>query len=297
MIYFLPLERVPITGRRRLSWLSQLALEKMDETERQVMEVLRQNEEKLFIKQDYPGLRKIEDILKRVGEASGLDDIAWEVRVADEPSMSFSRIFFLYSSAGRRLCPRIMAPIDYRVDFIPDVAYATTFNSGLVIISTGYFHHVIKNDDELATVLGNAVAHVLARHILEQVRIALADKYVTQPLAWLALLATIDARGIVFPIPFTVSWLAKFGLSRVREREADYIGLLLMADAGFDPAGAISLWTKHDKWEKERNPHAQTGILPKLHEAWSTHPNVSVRRYLCVACVLVCVAILCSIGQ
>lgn len=50
------------------------------------MQVIRQNEEKLFIESAYPGLRKIEAVLDRLVKASGLEDIAWEVRVLNEPS-------------------------------------------------------------------------------------------------------------------------------------------------------------------------------------------------------------------
>lgn len=54
------------------------------------MEELRKNEQTLFIKSDYPGLRKIEAVFNRLVEASGLDDIAWGVRVVDEPSGFFA---------------------------------------------------------------------------------------------------------------------------------------------------------------------------------------------------------------
>lgn len=100
LAYFLVLEPVPITGRRRVCWVPQFMLAKMEEMESQVMETVRENAEKVLIRSDYPGLRKIEAVLKRLVEASGLDDIAWEVRVLDEPSR-FSLPVLVYSSAGR----------------------------------------------------------------------------------------------------------------------------------------------------------------------------------------------------
>lgn len=45
------------------------------------------------------------------------------------------------------------------------------------MITTGFFHHVISNDDELAAVLGHEIAHAIARHNLETECIRLADKY------------------------------------------------------------------------------------------------------------------------
>lgn len=90
VVYFFALERVPITGRKRFGWLSQSALAMMDENLRKIMERLGENEEKIFIKSDYPGLRKIEAVFNRLVKASGLDDIAWEIRVLDEPSKCLS---------------------------------------------------------------------------------------------------------------------------------------------------------------------------------------------------------------
>lgn len=89
IIYLFVLERVPITGRRRFSWLPRFWLSRLEEAESQVTELLRKNEEKLFIKSEYPGLRKIEAVFNRIVKASGLDGIAWEVRVVDNPSMFF----------------------------------------------------------------------------------------------------------------------------------------------------------------------------------------------------------------
>lgn len=57
------------------------------------MEEQRKIEDKSFIKRDYPGLRKIEAVFDRLVKASGLDDIAWEVRVIDEPCRSSLRSY------------------------------------------------------------------------------------------------------------------------------------------------------------------------------------------------------------
>ena len=86
-IYLFVFERVPITGRRRISWLPRWELTKLENMDREAMELLRKNEQRFFINSDYPGLRKIEAVFNSLVKASGLDDIAWEVRVLDEPSM------------------------------------------------------------------------------------------------------------------------------------------------------------------------------------------------------------------
>ena len=91
IVYLFVLERVPITGRRRISWLSQSTLTRLEETERKVLGLMAENEEKWFIEKDYPGLRKIEAVFARLVKSSGLDDIKWEIRIIDDPSKSSFR--------------------------------------------------------------------------------------------------------------------------------------------------------------------------------------------------------------
>ena len=150
------------------------------------------------------------------------------------------------------------------IELFADEDFACAYRFGLVLITTGFFHHVIADDDELATLLAHEVAHVVAGHLLESNSIRLADKYFTTPFAWLPLLGCV---------PIIASFLASLALSRVRETEADYIGLLLMADAGFNVSGAVSYWKKLNQWEEDpRNPAKNNVKMPQFG---STHPHVS----------------------
>lgn len=67
-------------------------------------------------------------------------------------------------------------------------------------------------------------------------------------------------------------WLldALFGrpMSRKMESEADYIGLLLMAEACYDPREAVSLWRRMER-------ATRTGDAIEPPEWMSTHPSVS----------------------
>ena len=91
IVYLFVLERVPITGRRRFSWLSRSTLTKFEEKERKALNLMEENEEKWFIQNDYPGLRRIEAVFARLVKSSGLDDIKWEIRIINAPSKSSSR--------------------------------------------------------------------------------------------------------------------------------------------------------------------------------------------------------------
>ncbi|KAM0797695.1 peptidase family M48-domain-containing protein [Usnea florida] len=160
------------------------------------------------------------------------------------------------------------------VDILADIPFACTFRFDLVLITTGLFHHIITNDDDLATVLGHEVAHVIAGHVLESKSIELADKYFTKPFSWLALLGWVCPEFIFFAAPILASSLTSLALSRVREIEADYIGLLLMADAGFNVSGAVSVWKKFNQWEERLQNLAKKGSN-KRPPFGSTHPHVS----------------------
>ena len=160
------------------------------------------------------------------------------------------------------------------IEIFADEDFACGFRFGLVLITTGFFYHVITNDDELAALLGHEVAHVVAGHALESESIRLADKYFTEPFSWLSLLGWYWTEAIFFAAPILASYLTSLALSRIRETEADYIGLLLMADAGFNVSGAVSFWKKLNQWEEEpRNPTKKKNW--KGPQFRSTHPHVS----------------------
>ena len=81
--------------------------------------------------------------------------------------------------------------------------------------------------------------------------------------------------ALLFVLPECFSSLFIYGLKRIREREADYIGLLLMAEAGLNSAGAFSLWTKYNEWEDEQwrtRPRVWYSRKPRFV---SKHPYVS----------------------
>ncbi|MBX2812670.1 MAG: M48 family metallopeptidase [Myxococcales bacterium] len=99
------------------------------------------------------------------------------------------------------------------------------------------------NASQLAAVMGHEVGHVLARHGNERMSEALAAQ------SGLGLLAAYQGGGETKQV-----LLAALGLgydlgiakphSRTQESEADQIGLVMMAKAGFDPGQAVALWQK-----------------------------------------------------
>jgi predicted Zn-dependent protease len=125
---------------------------------------------------------------------------------------------------------------------------------GKVGVNTGLFK-VAENDDQLAAVMGHEVAHAIARHGAERVSQGMLTQFgvaalgVATNTTYAQLAAQAATLGIILPY------------SRTQEAEADHIGLLYMAEAGYDPREAIKLWQNFDKVGGARQP-----------EFLSTHP-------------------------
>jgi len=126
---------------------------------------------------------------------------------------------------------------------------------------------LIRNQDQLAAVIGHEIGHVLAKHSNERASQEMAVnsglgivQAVTAPQTALGQTAVgllgIGAQyGVLMPY------------SRVHESEADIIGVDLMAKAGFDPRQSISLWQIMDQAAKGQQPV----------EFLSTHPSHATR--------------------
>ena len=131
----------------------------------------------------------------------------------------------------------------------------------------------MKSDDELAAVLAHEIAHVLANHAMEDKSIMTVAGVFSLPFVPFALLGLIVPEFFFFAIPIGFAIGAKYHCARKRETEADYIGMMLMADAGFDPLAAVNVVKKGKEMEDQ--------ILsadPKVKQdpQWiSTHPHVS----------------------
>ena len=115
---------------------------------------------------------------------------------------------------------------------------------GKVGIYTGILP-ITKDDLGMATVIGHEVAHAVARHGGERMSEATVMQGFGQVLG--AGLSTTDPRWQA--IASTVYGVgAQVGLalphSRAQESEADHIGLLYMARAGYDPEAAVAFWQR-----------------------------------------------------
>ena len=152
---------------------------------------------------------------------------------------------------------------DYNWDFIvlesKDIN-ACCLPGGKVVVYTGLFGY-IHNDGELATVLGHEIGHALARHSGEQISHSYLESAGGYALS--AVLSVVGAPPGVGSIYGVATGLGiDLPYSRTQEYEADHIGIIIMAKAGYDPKTAIIFWNSFSK-ESNYGP---------LKEFFATHP-------------------------
>ncbi|HYQ72525.1 MAG TPA: M48 family metallopeptidase, partial [Gammaproteobacteria bacterium] len=144
-------------------------------------------------------------------------------------------------------------------------ANAFALPGGKIGVYTGMLK-VAENQDQLATVLGHEVAHVLAKHSNERVSQKFA---VEQGLGLINAIANPQS-GTGQTLMGLLGVGAQYGIlmpySRIQESEADILGLDIMARAGFDPRQSTRLWVNMGR--------AGGGQPP---EFLSTHPSHSTR--------------------
>lgn len=131
----------------------------------------------------------------------------------------------------------------------------------------GFFTGILpytKDEAGLAAVMGHEVGHVMARHGGERVSQVLAIQLGMTALDEAVLKREMrgnpQTRGLILGALGAGAMLGVvLPFSRNHESEADHIGILLAADAGYDPRAAVELW--------KRMPDSRTA------EFMSTHPS------------------------
>ena len=142
---------------------------------------------------------------------------------------------------------------------------AWSLPGGRSAVYTGILR-MCRTDDELAVVMGHEASHAIARHTGERMS---GDLLVTGALEGTSMAltkmspaaqqATLEALGMGTQVGVILPW------SRMQESEADELGLMIAADAGYDPRQSISLWQRMA---------SQGGAPP---EFLSTHPSDETR--------------------
>jgi predicted Zn-dependent protease len=226
----------PVTGQKvnnmyLLQDDIQLGREVMQDT------VKTMRESKVPVNADKQRVAQLDQMVKRIAAVSHLPDLPYEV--------------FLFQT---------------------NIVNAAAAPGGQVMVFSGLYDKkkgLVADEDELAAVLGHEIAHVTCRHTTESMTRQL-------PMSIILLGAGIyaEAKGKEdLALALGAGFLLYEGLllpkySRKDEAEADAVGLLYMAKAGYDPRAAVRLWQR--AYEREGDD--------SLLAMFSSHPS-SKSRY------------------
>ena len=220
-------ETVPITGR------SQVMLVSEGEEAQMGLESYQQIIGKSKVSTDARLTEQVTRVGRRIAEATERKDYQWEFKVIDDQQ-----------------------------------ANAFCLPGGKVAVYTGILP-VTRDDAGLAAVLGHEVAHATARHggerMSQQLVVQGATAAGTQTLMAGRDPATVQLVSGLLGAGATYGLLMPWG--RSQESEADHLGLIYMAKAGYHPQAARDLWVRMGEASKNRS---QIEFL-------STHPLPATR--------------------
>ena len=173
-------------------------------------------------------MRLVKRVMERLIPVSGMEDAKWEIKVIDDPH----------------------------------TANAFVLPGGKVFVHSGLIP-VARNEHGLAAVLGHEIAHNLAEHVGERMSSQLGANILLYSLITLTggigILVTSWMGNAILDLVFSRP------MGRRQEAEADYIGLMMMAEACYDPREALGFWQRMKKMSEQEPP-----------EWMSTHPSVCI---------------------
>jgi predicted Zn-dependent protease len=216
-------------------------------------------------------------------------DTVDEVRINKEANKSYrqvvaesklsqdQRLVEMVKRVGIRIAKASGEPFDWEIELIesPELN-AWCMPGGKMAVYTGILP-VLKTEGALAAVIGHEIAHATRRHGMKGYAQAIENQLATAAVAGIAVLAaefyceskecktlaTIGGAASAMGLAF---FQRKF--SRDDETDADRVGQVYMAKAGYDPAEAIEVW--------ERMAQATGG--GDGPEFMSTHPSNENRK-------------------
>jgi hypothetical protein len=202
------------------------------------------------------------------GQETGLGEEAYRHILRDSVVSHHGEAERIVRKVGERIARAANKP-DYNWEFRviddPEMVNAFAVPGGKVAVYTGIFP-VARDEAGLAVILGHEIAHALLRHPGERMSQELLVQLGGLGLAG-ALGGNPQLAGQVlqaYGLGASVGVILPFG--RSQESEADRVGLILMAKAGYDPRVALEVWERMERKDRGGPP-----------EFLSTHPSYETR--------------------
>ena len=226
----------PATGRKVFDYYSWSDEVKLGQQTLSVNEQ-QMHKEGVPVNQDSARVREIQEIVRRI------------TAVSDNPQLPYNVTLFQNNVVNAAAAP-----------------------GGSMMVFQGLYDPkigLVTDTDEMAAVLGHEIAHVNCRHVTRQMSIAMPAAAAAeigaeilsqknhQDAAWV--LRGVFAAGTALLIP---------AYTRSEEAEADHMGTLYMARAGYDPRAAPRIWKR--AMENAKGNHDKTSIF-------ATHPSDKAR--------------------
>lgn len=159
--------------------------------------------------------------------------------------------------------------LPYEVALIQnEVVNAYALPGGKIAVFEGLYRgkeRLVHDDDEMAVVLGHEIAHVTCRHSTEEMtRQMPIELLMIGGAIYAELKGDEDLQSVLGGAFAVYQGFVVTRYSRRDEDEADRVGLMYMAKAGYDPGAAVRLWEQAMK---------QTGVELSALSILSTHPT------------------------
>lgn len=218
---------IPVSGRRSFNIIPE------DQEMTLGVEAYKEIRSKATLSKDAAATNLVRRVGERIARASDRPDYAWEYTLIDDPKTQ----------------------------------NAFCLPGGKVAVYTGLLP-VTQNETGLAVVLGHEIAHAIAKHGAERMSQELLLSLGGQTLEMAMQKKPAETRQAIlqaFGLGATYGAILPFG--RSQESEADRIGLIYMARAGYDPKEALAFW--------KRMEAASGGKQPP--QFLSTHPSHETR--------------------
>lgn len=188
-------------------------------------------------------------------------EILGKAKISTDPAVNA-----LVTRVGSRIAAatgRSDLPWEFKVIDDPQTVNAFALPGGKVAVYTGILP-ITRDDAGLAAVLGHEVSHVMARHSAERISEQLGAELVAKGIgAAVGLDPQVTELGASLLVnTLLLPW------GRSQESEADHLGLIYMAKAGYDPHAARDLWVRMADASKGRS---------RPPEFLSTHPSEATR--------------------
>jgi predicted Zn-dependent protease len=170
------------------------------------------------------------DMDRRLG-AQGAQEIAEQIGIYNNEKASN-----YVQTIGARLIDQLDNPLFEYNFFLVDMPEPNAFAlpGGYIYLSRGLLC-VANTEDELAGVIGHEIVHSQMRHSIQQMRKSIFPALLQLPGAIVGAVVNEDL-GNLINVPLGVgSELLLSKYSRNHEREADELGIRIVADAGYDP--------------------------------------------------------------